>query len=101
MTMTFRATVLAVLAASALAGCVVISVDEAEYSDLPRGGSATCDANAYQGLVGVAEADVDRRRLPQTFRMVCHDCQVTMDFNPNRLTIQLDANNRVSSLSCG
>ncbi len=99
--MSMRALVLAVAGAALLAGCVVISVDEAEYSDLPRGGARTCDVAAYQGLVGMEEGEVDRDRLPAAFRFVCHECQVTMDHNPNRLNVNLDAQNRVASLSCG
>ncbi|MFZ4121869.1 MAG: I78 family peptidase inhibitor [Caulobacterales bacterium] len=91
-------------AATMLAGCLVISVEDDGTSalrDLPRGGQPTCQAQAYDPLIGVQEDEVDRDRLPQTFRIVCHDCQITMDHNPNRLTIQLDAQNKVASVNCG
>lgn len=94
----------ATVAATMLAGCLVISVEDDGSSalrDLPRGGQATCQSQAYSPLIGLQEDEVDRDRLPQTFRIVCHECQITMDHNPNRLTIQLDANNKVASVNCG
>ncbi len=98
-----RITALAVAAAAALtSACVIIDADEVRYSDdLPPGRPASCDAAAYQALVGKADFQIDRARLPQTYRIVCHDCQVTMDYNANRLNIQLDPQNRVSAVTCG
>lgn len=97
-----RLSAVAVAAAAVLAsGCIIIDADEVTYREDPPNRPARCDAAAYQSLVGQPEAAIDRNRLPQSFRIICHDCQVTMDYNPNRLNVQLDPQNRVASVSCG
>jgi hypothetical protein len=84
----------------ALAGCISIEVNE--QTDLrPPGGAATCDVARYQYLIGQSEADIDRSHLPQSFRIICASCMVTMDHSPNRLNIHLGADNRVGSVRCG
>jgi hypothetical protein len=85
-----------------LAGCIAIEVNEAPgHASLPAGGAATCDAAKYQYLVGQDEAEVDRGHLPRTFRIICAECMVTMDHNPDRLSIQLGTDRRVGSVRCG
>jgi hypothetical protein len=93
--------VLALAAAVALSGCVVIAVDgdkdgKVDFSGNPK----TCIAADHQHLIGKNERDIDRARLPQSFRIICHGCQATMDFRQDRLSIQLDADNKVVSASC-
>lgn len=83
-----------------LAGCIAIEVNEAP-DNRPVGGAATCDASAYQYLIGQNEADIDRSRLPRAFRIVCAECMVTMDHNPNRLNIHLGSDKRAGSVRCG
>lgn len=92
--------VIAALAVGALAACVATNVTEAP-GNLPTGGAETCDAGAYQYLIGQKEAEIDRTRLPKVHRIVCHNCAVTMDFNENRLTVALDAAGKVARASCG
>jgi Peptidase inhibitor I78 family len=92
--------VFAALAVGALAGCIAIEVNEASPSR-PTGGATTCDAGDYRYLVGQNEADIDRTRLPSAFRIICAECMVTMDHNPNRLNIQLGTDNKVGSVRCG
>ncbi len=87
-------------AVGALAGCIAIEVNEASDAR-PSGGAATCDATRYQYLVGQNEADIDRGHLPRTFRIICAECMVTMDHNPNRLNIHLGTDKRVGSVRCG
>lgn len=72
-----------------------------EAQSLPAGGAETCDTEAYQYLVGLKEADIEKTRLPGTFRIVCHDCAMTMDINPHRLTVKLGPDGKVASASCG
>jgi hypothetical protein len=92
--------VLGVSAAALLAGCVIIAVDKDE-ADTGKSGPQSCAAGTYDRLIGRNEADIDRGRLPRSFRIVCSDCAVTMDHNPDRLTIRLDEQNRVVSATCG
>jgi Peptidase inhibitor I78 family len=85
-----------------LAGCIAIEVNEAPGgASLPPGGAATCEAATYQYLVGQNEADINRGHLPRTFRIICAECMVTMDHNPNRLNIHLGVDKRVGSVRCG
>jgi len=92
--------IIAALVVAALAGCISIEVNEA-HSNLPAGGSQSCDASSYQYLVGQNEADIDRSHLPHTFRIICASCMVTMDHNPNRLNVQLGVDGKVGSIRCG
>lgn len=84
-----------------LAACVAISVNEAPRPAPPAGGAESCDAAAHAYLVGQDEAAIDRTRLPKAFRIVCAECMITMDHNPNRLNIQLGTDRRVGSVRCG
>ncbi|MDX2233758.1 MAG: I78 family peptidase inhibitor [Hyphomonadaceae bacterium] len=95
----WKPTVVAI-AIGALAGCIAIEVNEAAVTR-PAGGAATCDAGQYQYLVGQDEAAIDHSRLPRAYRVICADCMVTMDHNPNRLNVQLGADKRVGSVRCG
>lgn len=92
--------VLVALAVGALAGCIAIEVNEAPPQG-PAGGAETCDAQSYQYLVGQNEAVIDRTRLPKAYRIVCAECMVTMDHNPNRLNIHLGTDKKVGSVRCG
>jgi len=89
------------LAVGALAGCIAIEVNEAPEYAAPAGGAATCEASQYQYLVGQKEADIDRSRLPRVHRIICAECMVTMDHNPNRLNVHLGTDKRVGSVRCG
>lgn len=92
--------IIAALAVGALAGCIAIEVNEAPDAR-PRGGAQTCNEEGYQYLVGQRDADIDRSRLPSSFRIVCAECMVTQDFSPNRLNIHLGTDNTVASVRCG
>lgn len=88
---------LAALAVGSLAGCIAVSVN----ANLPTGGQNSCDASAYQYLIGQNETDIDRTRLPKTFRIVCAECMVTQDLRPDRLNIHLGTDKKVGSVRCG
>jgi hypothetical protein len=92
--------VIVAAAVGALVACAGVTGNEAPGS-LPAGGAETCDTGAYQYLVGQKEADIEKTRLPGAFRIVCHNCAMTMDFNPQRLTVRLGADGKVESASCG
>lgn len=93
--------ILAMAAAVALSGCVVIAVDGEKDVKVDRNSNpVTCVAADHQHLIGKAERDIDRGKLPQSFRIICHDCMATKDFRQDRLSIQLDADNKVASARC-
>jgi Peptidase inhibitor I78 family len=91
--------VVAALAVGLAVACAGVAKEGAQ--SLPAGGAETCDTEAYQYLVGQKEAQIEKTRLPGVFRIVCHNCAVTMDFNPQRLTVSLGPDGKVASARCG
>ena len=61
----------------------------------------TCQMAAHQSLVGMLGAEIDRAALPESARVICHDCSVTMDYRADRLNIDLGADGKVTGLHCG
>ena len=92
--------ILFAISVGALAGCVFINVNDTPDTR-PVGGAATCDPSRYQYLIGQTDEDIDRSRLPKTYRIICAGCMATMDFNADRLNIQLSPNKHVGSVRCG
>lgn len=58
----------------------------------------TCGLAQNQSLIGKTQSEF---QAPSNARVVCFGCAVTMDFNAQRLTIQLGADRKVASLRCG
>ncbi|WP_394154667.1 I78 family peptidase inhibitor [Loktanella salsilacus] len=65
----------------------------------PIGGNA-CDAAQYAGQVGGPFGDL---RYPddQEVRLINPGEMVTMEFNPDRLNIEIDTAGRVIAVTCG
>ena len=68
--------------------------------------AAACDDRALASFVGQTPSKELGTRLmgfsrSRTLRWVPHGGVMTMDYNPQRLTIQLDQQNRIASLKCG
>lgn len=110
--------------ALALAACTAPPPDEqeqvaakaqqaAEQAAKPNPASApeappvgTCDASQAQGLVGQAaeQALVDQARIDtgsKSVRVLTPNQMVTMEFNGERLNIEVDAKNVVTGVRCG
>ena len=87
-----------------IAACTVATSDQtASASGEPVG---TCRNDSLAQFVGqVASQDLGARMLAAsgalTIRWVPKGGVITMDFNPSRLTIQLDGSNRVETANCG
>jgi hypothetical protein len=67
---------------------------------------AACDDRALGSFVGqLPDAETARKLMgfsrSRTMRWVPHGGVVTMDYNPQRLTVQLDAQGRIASAKCG
>ena len=65
-----------------------------------------CDASALAALIGQQASEETGRRLMElsrakSLRWVPPGGMVTMDFSPQRLTVQLDGQNRIASAKCG
>jgi len=76
-----------------------ISIDQ-----IPAG--AVCDDRALGSFIGQpATAEVGARLMgfsrSHKLRWVPYGGVVTMDYSPQRLTVQLDQQNRIASLKCG
>lgn len=88
-------------AAFALAACTIVESDPVQ--SLPEG---NCRSETLGQFIGqAASQDLGARMLSASgariIRWVPKGGMVTMDFSPNRLTVQLDASNRVESANCG
>ena len=67
---------------------------------------AECDDRALGSFVGQLPTKENALKLmgfsrSRTMRWVPHGGVVTMDFNPQRLTVQLDSQGRIASAKCG
>lgn len=90
----------AITALSIVSACVMTPAD---VEGVPGG---TCEAAAAQRLIGQtanAALGSDALRLTgaSSLRWIPPGTAVTMDFRPDRLNIELDAQNRVTAIRCG
>jgi hypothetical protein len=99
-----RAAILAACAAALACGaCAQDPVSKpplAPTVPLPKPAPAACDAARYAHWIGSKVSEIDLGAAPRAHRVVCADCAMTMDFSADRLTIFLDADQKVARLSC-
>jgi len=76
------------------AGCVVPIPDPGDPVD-------ACGASELQYLVGKPGVMLDGMRFSQEVRVIEFGMAVTMDYNPERLNIQLDRLDVIERVSCG
>lgn len=62
---------------------------------------ATCDATPWQALVGQNRSVLGGMTVPAGTRIIEPNTMVTMDHNPSRLNIEIDARNRITTARCG
>ena len=92
------------LALVPIAACTVATSDQtASPGSEPSG---TCRNDSLGQFIGQpASQDLGARMLAasgaKTIRWVPKGGVVTMDFNPSRLTVQLDGSNQIESANCG
>lgn len=60
-----------------------------------------CQASGLQTLVGQPATVLDTMRFAQPTRIITPDMAVTMDFNAERLNIEIDESKRISRVACG
>jgi hypothetical protein len=92
------------LALLPLAACTIATSDAT--ADNPPPGAAICRSEALGQFIGqAASQDLGERMLrasgARIIRWVPKGGVVTMEFSPQRLTVQLDGSNRVESANCG
>ena len=93
---------LSLFALIGLAGCVAAPAERITIDQQ----AGTCDASAIAALVGQLASQENARKLMEisrarSLRWVPPGGMVTMDFSPDRLTVQLDGQNRIESAKCG
>lgn len=87
---------LALLAPLVLAACVEASDGPATMPD-----PEACGAPGLQGLVGQPRAVLAAMSFAGPVRVLEPGQPMTMDYNPARLNVFLDAAGRIEKLSCG
>ncbi|SDW80787.1 I78 family peptidase inhibitor [Litoreibacter albidus] len=78
-----------------LAACGDEFTDPAEFDGEPR-----CGAENYYELLGKRASVLDTIDLPSTARVLRPDDVITMDFSPDRLTIDIDRSELITSVTC-
>ena len=87
---------LTIMAGLLAAGC---TATQTPPPGVPVAGQDTCNAAAYQNLIG-QDAVVDLA-LPEPKRTYRLGDPVTMDYNPARLNIKLDQTDTIIAIDCG
>ena len=94
-----RLLTLSLAAAGLLAGCAA-PVDRGPAT--PSDDAPTqCRADQYGHLIGRNRSEIPPTPAGQTWRVACTTCPVTMDYNPQRLNIDIDDDDIIIRLSCG
>lgn len=88
---------IAMMSALALAGCGA-TVPGNGPRQAPVGAD-TCNAVAYQGLVG--QDAVVALQIPDPKRSYRPDEAITQDFNPARVNVVLDDTDVITAITCG
>lgn len=60
-----------------------------------------CGADMLQPMIGQPEGEIHEPSLPQPYRIIHPGQAVTMDYNPNRLNIEINDDGRVETVECG
>ncbi|MCK4711581.1 MAG: hypothetical protein KAT26_01745 [Marinosulfonomonas sp.] len=60
-----------------------------------------CDAAGYQSLIGQSADILASMTFPAPIRIIKPGMAVTMDYSPDRLNVDLDAQNRITHFWCG
>lgn len=94
--------ILATCVLAALSACTIAQSDATAVGPVP----GTCRGETLAQFIGQpASPNLGTRMLAASgariIRWVPKGGAVTMDFNPSRLTVQLDAANRVETANCG
>lgn len=101
-----RVTLLSLFAVAALAGCSAKDTSSDAASQMPPEQSASCDAKAAQALIGKiidpTLTEQARRDAGASVARVLRPHQpVTMEYNSQRLNIDVDDHQVVQQVNCG
>ena len=88
----------ALLSALTLAACGALPAG-GNNAGARSSGEDTCNAVAYQGLVG--QDAVVALQIPDPKRSYRPDEAITQDFNPERVNVVLDETDVITAITCG
>lgn len=84
------------------AACVPVSPPYAgDPGPVPGGGVNACGALDLQYLVGAPVRDLEAIQFNKPVRVIYPDMAVTMDYNADRLNVEVDRADRISRVTCG
>lgn len=78
-----------------LAACEPGYRDPSEFDGVPR-----CGAEEFQYLLGKRESALEGVTLPEPNRVLRPGDVITLDFSPDRLTVDIDGLGLISSITC-
>lgn len=84
-----------ITAVAALTACTPRLQDPSEFDGEPR-----CGAENFQFLLGKRETALEGVDLPPASRVLRPGDVITLDFSPDRLTIDIDGLGLISSVTC-
>ena len=84
----------AILVVAACAGDPRLA-DPDDFDGVPR-----CGAENFQNLLGKRESVLDGVDLPEPYRILHPGDVITLDFSPDRMTIDIDGLGLISSITC-
>lgn len=79
----------------ATAACEPRLSDPGDFDGVPR-----CGAENFQYLLGKRESALEGVELPEPFRVLHPGDVITLDFSPDRMTIDIDGLGLISSITC-
>jgi hypothetical protein len=88
------------LAAVALVAACTMEEPRMPDPATPLEGDA-CNSAAFRHLIGQPASALATVALPERTRVIRPGTMVTMDYNAQRLNVDLDARDRIVSLRCG
>lgn len=59
-----------------------------------------CQSAGFQGLIGQPKAVLERMLLPAGSRVIGPNDPITRDYRPDRLNIEIGANDRIARVAC-
>ncbi len=79
----------------------MMPVEELGSADVRPPITGSCGMEDLQQYVGWPRTSVSRNVLPANFRVLGPHSVTTMEYRAERLTVRIDANDRIESISCG
>ncbi|MGK7651401.1 MULTISPECIES: I78 family peptidase inhibitor [unclassified Roseovarius] len=90
-----------ILTVASLAGCGPAMTEGGAPSRADEKGPDSCLAATHAALVGQPLSAFDQSALDQPVRVIPPGGIVTMDYNPERLNVDLDSSNTIVRFWCG